>query len=226
MCIFSKNTKPALIMNPKEKEISYSSLNTYSTLNLLSSKTKNVWFVCHGIGYLSRYFIKNFNELNNEENYIIAPQAQSKFYIAPKMKHVGACWLTKEQTKKETNNVINYFNKILAVENIPSTCNLIFLGFSQGVSVVMRLIAKSKLKFNKLILYSGRIPVELTKNDFKHIHNKSEVYLVYGTKDSYLDEKTINSEKKKAKELFDNVSTINFDIGHEINSSIVNVLTV
>ena len=70
-------------MNPKEKEISYTSHNTYSTLNSLSSKTKNVWFVCHGIGYLSRYFIKHFNELNNEENYIIAPQAQSKFYIAP-----------------------------------------------------------------------------------------------------------------------------------------------
>ena len=211
-------------MNLKEKEISYSSINTYSTLNLLSSKTKNVWFVCHGIGHLSRYFIKHFNELNNEENYIIAPQAQSKFYIAPKMKHVGACWLTREQTKKETNNVINYFNEILAFENIPSTCNLIFLGFSQGVSVVMRLIAKSKLKFNKLILYSGKIPIELTKNDFKHIDNKSEVYLVYGTKDSYLDKNTIKAEQKKAEELFNNVSTINFDIAHEINSSIVNVL--
>ena len=30
-----------------------------------------------------------------------------------------------------------------------------------------------------MILYSGRIPIELTKNDFKHIDNKSEVYLVY-----------------------------------------------
>ncbi len=32
--------------------------------------------------------------------------------------------------------------------------------------------------------------------------------------------------KEQAEELFDNVSTINFDIGHEINSSIVNVLPV
>ena len=77
-----------------------------------------------------------------------------------------------------------------------------------------------------MILYSGRIPIELTKNDFKHIDNKSEVYLVCGTKDSYLDKKTIKSEKKKAEELFDNVSTINFDIGHEINSSKVNVFSL
>ena len=43
---------------------------------------------------------------------------------------------------------------------------------------------------------------------------------------SYLDKNTIKSEKKKAEELFNNVSTINFDIAHEINSSIVNVLPV
>ena len=213
-------------MNQKEKEIKYTLSNTYSTLNLLTSKTKNVWFVCHGIGHLSRYFIRHFNELDSDENYIIAPQAQSKFYIAPKMKHIGACWLTKENTKKETNNVINYFNEIFANENIPSSCNLILLGFSQGVSVITRFIAKSGIKFNKLIVYAGKIPIELSKNDFKHIDNKSKVYLVYCANDLYIDEKTVNLEKKKAKNLFNNISTINFDIAHEINASIVNQLPV
>ncbi|HJN53855.1 MAG TPA: esterase [Flavobacteriaceae bacterium] len=213
-------------MNQKEKEIKYTLSNTYSTLNLLTSKTKNVWFVCHGIGHLSRYFIRHFNELDSDENYIIAPQAQSKFYIAPKMKHIGACWLTKENTKKETNNVINYFNEIFANENIPSSCNLILLGFSQGVSVITRFIAKSGIKFNKLIVYAGKIPTELSKNDFKHIDNKSKVYLVYCANDLYIDEKTVNLEKKKAKNLFNNISTINFDIAHEINASIVNQLPV
>ena len=66
----------------------------------------------------------------------------------------------------------------------------------------------------------------MTKNDFKHIDSKSEVYLVCGTKDSYLDKDTIKSEEKKVEELFENVSIINFDIGHEINSSIVNLLPV
>ncbi len=142
------------------------------------------------------------------------------------MKHIGACWLTKENTKKETNNVINYFNEIFANENIPSSCNLILLGFSQGVSVITRFIAKSGIKFNKLIVYAGKIPTELSKNDFKHIDNKSKVYLVYCANDLYIDEKTVNLEKKKAKNLFNNISTINFDIAHEINASIVNQLPV
>ena len=58
-----------------EKEISYTTTNSYSTLNHYSNLTKNVWFVCHGMHYLSRYFLKYFKDLNKEENYIIAPQA-------------------------------------------------------------------------------------------------------------------------------------------------------
>jgi hypothetical protein len=70
-------------MNSTERDISYHISNTYSTLNELTSSTKNVWFVCHGMGYLSKYFIRYFKNLNTEENYIIAPQAQSKYYITP-----------------------------------------------------------------------------------------------------------------------------------------------
>ena len=47
-------------MNSTEKEIYYSVNNSYSTLNELTEATKNIWFVCHGMGYLSRYFIKYF----------------------------------------------------------------------------------------------------------------------------------------------------------------------
>ena len=59
----------------KEAEIAYQIKNTYSTLNTHTSDTKKVWLVFHGIGYLSRYFLKYFKHLDPKENYIIAPQA-------------------------------------------------------------------------------------------------------------------------------------------------------
>jgi len=121
-------------MNSTEKEISYQTTNSYSTLNTLTQHTKNVWFVCHGMGYLSRYFIKYFEALDADENYIIAPQAQSKYYIPPKFKHVGSSWLTKENTIQETENVMRNFDAVLDAENIPSNVNLIVIGYSQGVS--------------------------------------------------------------------------------------------
>ena len=132
-------------MNLEEKEISYTTTNSYATLNSLTDKTKNIWFVCHGMGFLSRYFLRYFSGLNEDENYVIAPQAQSKYYIPPKFKHVGASWLTKENTLKETENVMRYFDAVFEAEQLPNDKNLIIFGYSQGVSVAMRYVAKFKL---------------------------------------------------------------------------------
>ena len=98
-------------MNSEEKEITYTTRNSYSTLNTLTERTKNVWFVFHGMGYLSRYFLRYFKHLNAEENYIIAPQAPSKYYIQPKM-HVGANWLTRDNTESGMQNILNYFDAV------------------------------------------------------------------------------------------------------------------
>lgn len=86
-------------MNPTEKQVSYNITNSYCTLNERTSKTKNVWIVFHGIGYLSKYFLKYFKGLDPEENYIIAPQAASKYYLNGKYTHVGASWFTKDNTQ-------------------------------------------------------------------------------------------------------------------------------
>lgn len=207
-------------MNSTEKEIVYTISNSYTTLNSLTSKTKNVIFACHGMGYLSRYFLKYFKGLNSDDNYIIIPQAQSKYYIAPKMKHVGASWLTKENTLKEMENIKSYFDSVLSNEKIENL-NFIFLGYSQGVSVAMRYLAKRKIIVSKLILMSGGIPKELTPKDFKYLKNKAVIYYVYGDKDEYITEGFLNSEKKRLENLFSNINYIEFDGNHEIKTEII-----
>ncbi|WP_179345183.1 alpha/beta hydrolase [Winogradskyella ursingii] len=211
-------------MNSQEKEISYKTTTTYSTLNNLSSKTKNVWFVCHGMGYLSRYFLKYFKSLNVEENYIIAPQAPSKYYIQPKM-HVGANWLTRDNTMADTENIMNYFDAILEAEKIPGDINFIVLGYSQGVSVAMRYLAKRQLSCEQLVLHSGGIPKELMSEDFKYLPHSTQVKLIYGTEDEYLDKHRIEAETKRAKELFgDRAKIIAFDGKHVVNVDLINDL--
>lgn len=210
-------------MNSTEKEISYHITNSYSTLNTLTSETKNVWFVCHGMGYLSRYFLKYFEELQAAENYIIAPQAQSKYYIPPKFKHVGASWLTKENTLKETENVMRYFDAVLEAENIPQDKNLIVFGYSQGVSVAMRYVAKRQLHCSQLILHSGGIPKELQPEDFSFL--KAKITMIYGTEDEYLNDERIANETNKANQLFDNkVTILPFEGKHIVNTNIIKTL--
>ena len=207
-------------MNSTEKEIVYNISNSYTTLNYLTNKTKNVIFACHGMGYLSRYFLKYFKGLNSDDNYIIIPQAQSKYYVAPKMKYVGASWLTKENTVKEIENVINYFDSVLNNEKVKNL-NFIFLGYSQGVSVAMRNLAKRKIKVSKLILMSGGIPKELTAKDFKYLENKVTIYYVYGDNDEYIHGNFLNSEKNKIEHLFSNINYIEFKGKHEIKTEII-----
>jgi len=211
-------------MNSEEKEIGYQTKNSYSTLNNLTEDTKTVWFVCHGMGYLSRYFLKYFKELNAEENYIIAPQAPSKYYIQPKM-HVGANWLTRDETKVGMRNILNYFDAIFEAEAIPKDKNLIVLGYSQGVSVAMRYMVFRKLQCSQLILHSGGIPKEIASSDFNYLNSATSIKLIYGTSDEYLDEERIKSESERAIELFGSkVKFLPFDGTHVVNVDFINDL--
>lgn len=216
-------------MNSEEKEITYQTSNSYSTLNQLTERTKNVWFVCHGMGYLSRYFLKYFKELNAEENYIIAPQAPSKYYIQPKM-HVGANWLTRDNTEAGTKNIMNYFDAIFEVEKIPEDVNFIVFGYSQGVSVTMRYMARRQLQCNQLVLHSGGIPKELTAENFAYLDEipafaGMTVKLIYGTEDEYLDTARIEEESARAINLFgDRVTFLPFEGKHVVNVDYINDL--
>ncbi|RIV30604.1 esterase [Flagellimonas lutimaris] len=213
-------------MSNKEKTVTYTTENTYLTQNELGAKTKNVWLVFHGIGYLSRYFVKYFNGLNAEENYIIVPQAPSKYYLKNEYKYVGASWLTKENTATEVKNVLNYIDAVLEAENLPGNVNLVLFGFSQGVSVATRWLARKKTECKLIALYAGGIPNELTAEDFEFLdQNATEIKIIYGDQDEYLTPDRLKGEKIKIDKLFHGLAeTITFNGGHEVKPQIINNL--
>jgi len=209
----------------REKKLSYQISNTYSVLNEFTQKTKNVWLVCHGIGYLSRYFIRHFNHLDASENYIIAPQAQSKYYLKDDYQHVGASWLTKENTESEIDNVLSYLDEVYAEENLAEVPNLIILGYSQGVSVATRFLARRKINCDQLILHSGKVPAEITAEDLEFLKDTKVTYL-YGTEDEYLKKGIIEVEEERLKSLFPhNLEILTYHGGHEFNTEIIEKLS-
>lgn len=212
-------------MNTNEKEIPYTTINSYSTLNKLTSSTKRVWFVCHGMGYLSRYFLKYFKGLDRESNYIIAPQAPNKYYQQPKM-HVGANWLTRDNTSLGMDNVLNYLDALFKAENLPlKNKEFIVLGYSQGVSVALRYLAKRQIQCDKLVIHSGGIPIELQPEDFFYLKANIRVFLVYGTQDEYLSNKRMEEELNKANALFSSSLEIRpFEGKHIVNIDFINNL--
>jgi predicted esterase len=205
-----------------EKKVIYTASNTYSVLNNLNEKTKNVWIVFHGLGYLSKYFINYFSKINPEENYIIAPQAPSKYYQGRNFKHVGASWLTKENTIDETKNVLAYVDEIFKSEIDSPHYNLIILGYSQGVSIATRWVSSRKINCNHLILHSGGIPTELKPEDFSFLKKQTQVTYLYGDKDEYINEARKTEETIKGTNLFGKHLGIQvFNGVHEVNTDFI-----
>ncbi len=210
-------------MAPSEKTVIYTTQNTYLTQNPITQKTKNVWLVFHGIGYLSRYFVKYFEGLNPDENHIIVPQAPSKYYLKNEYKYVGASWLTKENTPMEINNVLNYVDAVFDAEEIPSDVNLILFGFSQGVSIATRWLVHKKIQPKALILYAGGIPNELKKEDFGFLDfDTTSVEIIYGNADAFLTPERLKTEKVKIDALFQGKAEVTtFKGGHEVKPELI-----
>ncbi|MFC4634288.1 alpha/beta hydrolase [Dokdonia ponticola] len=208
-----------------ENQITYTHTNTYSTLNAFTPKTKNVWLAFHGMGHLSRYFIKHFEGLNLDENYIIAPQAASKYYQDKRFKYVGASWLTKENTALEKENVLTYIDAVWATESKKweeQHINLILMGYSQGVSIVTRWASSRKIDCKQLLLHSGAIPHELTPLHFEYLAPTTKVIYLYGDKDEYINEARKTEQQLKGTALFgDRLQIEVFDGIHEVNEAFI-----
>lgn len=202
----------------EEKRVSYQHSASYATLNTYSTNTRNIWMVFHGMGYLSKFFLRYFDDLSANENYIIAPQAPSKYYIDSNFKHVGASWLTREDTQEETKNVLNYIDAVWNKEHKESNANLIVMGYSQGVSIAMRWVASRKIQCDQLVLHSGGIPVELKQQDFSFLNSDMKVTSIYGLNDQYINPERLQKESETAIGLFGHRLTIKtFQGTHEVN---------
>jgi len=174
-------------MSIKEIHIPVTLSTSYCTLNELNTKTKKIWLVFHGYGMLSRYFIKKFEQLDPVENFIIAPQGLSRFYLEGFTGRVGACWMTKEDRLTEIDNQIKYIDAVLQAA-LPKDhhAEVILFGFSQGTATAVRYGAFSNLRFDKLVLWSGTFPDDLAPDQVTHWSTDLKILYFSGKYDPFL----------------------------------------
>ncbi len=201
------------------RTVSYSHTNSYETVNELTDNTKNIWLCFHGLGYLATYFKRYFQTLNRGENYIIVPQAPSKYYLGKDFKHVGASWLTRVDTQQEMENNLNYIKAVLEAENIMGDERLVLFGYSQGVSIATRFLKNYDNRIKALILHSGGVPKELTAqdgDDFQSLCNN--FYHIMGTKDEYATPERRKEELPRLEMLFGtDCEMLEPEIKHEVH---------
>lgn len=212
-------------MEAEKHTVSYTSVNSYVSLNRLSPDTKYVWIAFHGMGHLSRYFLKYFEGLDPKSHYLLAPQAPSKYYLDAQFKHVGASWLTREDTAREMDNILSYLDALMAGVSFPPEAQRIIFGYSQGVSIALRWVVKRTVRCDHLILYAGGIPEELLPSEVAHLREQTRIRILVGDRDEYISPERWEKEKEKIKNLFEGKAEVDvFEGKHEIKKEIINTL--
>lgn len=192
----------------------------YFTLGHLSPETQAVWFVCHGYGQLANYFLKKFDVLENEQTFVVAPEALNRFYLQGFTGRIGATWMTKEERLSEIEDYINYLNqlydKILLDRDI-SKIQINILGFSQGIATVCRWITSRGMKVDNLILWAGQLPADMNLDLSREVLAQTTMYVIYGLQDEFLTNIPHDEYVKKFSVAGFTPHILSFDGKHEIH---------
>ena len=107
----------------KESGISFQFKARYYTLGDLRPSTSKIWFVLHGYGQLSKFFISKFKILADTGVHVIAPEGLSKFYLEDITtransgnNRVGATWMTRENRLTDIENYLTYLSNVYKIE--------------------------------------------------------------------------------------------------------------
>lgn len=203
----------------KENNIQVKRTARYFSIGELNNNTQNIWFVLHGYGQLAGDFIKWFEQIADNNTFIVAPEGLSRFYLEGGFGKIGANWMTREDRKNEISDYINYLDELYSKinTNISPGCKVNSLGFSQGASTLSRWAANGEHKFNKIIFWAGELAKEA---DYKKL-NDSEVHLVFGNDDLYFPGEFYKTQEKLLDENGLKYKTHIFEGKHEINNKLL-----
>lgn len=211
-------------------DLSFEFKARYFTLGELNSSTRSVWFVLHGYGQLASFFIRKFDALRENNIYVIAPEAPSRFYVDPLTStgrasdRVGATWMTKENRLADIENYVNYLNTLYTHVHLPSSIPVTVFGFSQGAATVSRWISDGKISFDRMILWSGIFPPDMNIPSAKAVLRDKEIVVVYGKKDPFLDNNQFASMDSIVSKLEIHPRVVSFEGGHVIPEDILKKL--
>lgn len=200
-------------------------IKTYKTARICTNTSapktsKYKWFVLHGYGQLSPYFIEKFNCLPTESHFVIAPEALSRYYLNGTDGRVGATWMTKEARLQDIADYVNYLDQIFEHYKSIQAEKTIVLGFSQGAATACRWINLGKIKCDILILWAGVYPPDLSMSGrlFEH---EPKTYILYGNKDLYITETKLETQKEAIQKMGLKPEIIHFEGTHEIPEKVL-----
>ena len=204
----------------KENHIQVTRAARYYTIGEINGSTQKIWFVLHGYGQLAGDFIELFEQVVDNNAFIIAPEGLSRFYQEGGYGKVGANWMTKEDRENEISDYVNYldelYKQIISTHHIEQV-KINALGFSQGAATLSRWAELGKSKLNKLIFWAGELAKDV---EYKAI-KENEIHLVFGNNDTIFPGEFYKTQEELLDKFGVKYNTHIFEGGHEVNHKIL-----
>jgi predicted esterase len=207
-----------------ENHITFSFTSRYYTMGNKDT-AKQVVFAFHGYGQLARFFIQKFKTLEENNIYIVAPEALSRFYLQDvatraqsRDTRVGASWMTREDRLTDIANYIAFLDAIYKKE-VQRKLPVTVLGFSQGAATAARWISTGRVAFDKLLLWGGLLPPDLDFPSTKKILQDKETILVMGNKDPFATDERFAEMEMISKKLEITARKVTYAGGHDIDAA-------
>ncbi len=155
----------------------------YAVLGQPGPGVRDVWIVCHGHAQLAKNFIERFRVIDAPYRLIVAPEALNHYYLDGGFRgassRVGATWMTTEDRDAEIADYVAYLDALHdeIFRLVPRTlCRLTVLGFSQGVATAARWVAAGKANPDRVVLWAGSLPTELSESGAKRLMGADILY--------------------------------------------------
>jgi predicted esterase len=181
------------VRSPRHLHLEVTRTARVSTLGGASQAEASCWWVLHGYRQLAPRFLRRFQDIATQERKILAPEALSRFYLAPgdrshdERDPVGASWMTREDRDVEIRDYVGYLDRALEDPRLDGKAQGVMrtvLGFSQGGHTAARWIALSRHRFcDRLILWGVALPPDLP-DAARERFAKLELILVRGDSDA------------------------------------------
>jgi predicted esterase len=146
----------------------------------------NIWIVLHGYSQLPEFFIRKFQQLDPEKNFIVAPEGIHRFYKKGTSGRVGASWMTKEARLDDIEDNHNYLNQLATqLLKTKSYKQRFLLGFSQGGATASRWHNTGNFNAHNFILWASVFPNDISIDEGKSGMLKSNNYFAIGKFDPF-----------------------------------------
>ncbi len=216
-------------MSLSEHHLSVRRTARYHTLGDRGEDLRQVWFVLHGHGQLSGYFIRHFQPLADGRRLIVAPEALNRFYLehtswqGTSQARVGATWMTREDRLIEIDDYVRYLDALRheVLDGLErSALRIVLLGFSQGVATAFRWVCRGRIRPALLVAWGGQIPPELDEKAVLALKG-TRIVRVLGERDEMASPEAVAAEDERYERLGLKAEMVRFEGGHELNATVL-----